>query len=79
VIIERFRKTWPKLGAAALGYFVNPKTIRIARKFDLTVEEFRAVRPDLTREQIKTRIRELLVASLEPAEVVLSRLLPDDL
>lgn len=79
MITERFRRAWPKLDAAALGCSVNPKTIRFARALDATVYWCSLARPDLTREQIKTRIRELLAASLEPAEVVLSRLLPDDL
>lgn len=79
MITERFRKANPKFGHAALGCFVNPKIIRFARALDATVYWCSLERPDLTREQIKKRIRELLAASLEPAEVVLSRLLPDDL
>jgi len=78
-ITERFRKAWPKLGAAALGCFVNPKTIRIARKFETAVYELGLIRPDLTGEQIRRRLREICAASLEPTEVALSRVLPDDL
>lgn len=79
MITERFRKANPGFGYAAFGSIVNPKMIRFAQKFEATAEELHAVRTDLTMEQIKTRMREICAASLYPTEMVLSRLMPDDL
>jgi len=80
-IAEKLRrmKSSPMFHGAVFGALVAPKTIRTARKFDITVHELRIARPDLTREYIKKRIREICAASLYPTETVLSRITAHDL
>jgi len=58
----------------SIGAVIDPKAIRIAQKFETTVHELYVARPDLTREYIKKRIREICAVSLYPTETVLSRI-----
>lgn len=62
-----------------IGAVIDPKAIRTAQKLETTVHELYVARPDLTREYIKKRIREICAASLYPTETVLSRITAHDL